>query len=231
MTMKGFTYDSKIATMCLAVAGLFIASASFVVTILPYLVFTAVVGWQSTHVSILIGVVSLVSAGPGLAALLGAGRRQMSEGGLPAHSIGRFWKDYATAWRTLIIWWVGLAVFGVALGYDLALFGDSDVVFVAGVGVLTMGFLATVAVAGSLQSTDRGVRLVVAALAGLVRRPHIAIVWLLLTVAAGLLVAIPVVGPSLTLFIPAVWSMGIAVAPLTKMSEGRVKLAGNSIER
>ncbi|GAA2978529.1 hypothetical protein JOD63_003069 [Microbacterium terrae] len=208
-TQRLLGYDGPVATMLLATFQYFIVSVSFVAALAPVLAFQALVGWQATHLAIWLGALSLVTLFPGLHGLLQAAEA-LREDGAAARAGRVFWHGFARAVRTLPWAAVGIVVIALLIGYDLALLGSSDLVFLiamAAIGVTVIIAIAVSIVAGKGEQ-QRPLALATAAAAAVGKRPHAALAWLMLAGLAVAATTIPVVGAVAWFFAPA----GAAVA-------------------
>lgn len=198
-------YDGVISTLLRSTAQHFLVSVAFVACLLPTLVFHALVGWQSSHLSIWLGALALLPVFPAVTGLVAAAGELRAEGA--DSRAGRvFWRAFGHAVRRL--WWmaVALSLVVVIVGYDLALLGSSDVVFV--IAVIAIIAAATIGVGVAVVSLDdevprRPLALLAAALGRMARRPHVPLVWLLIMGLTGAATAIPLVGALVWLFGPA----------------------------
>lgn len=199
------SYDGPLSRALLFVWHHFAASALFVVCLVPALAFTVLVGWQSTHLAIVLGVASLVPVGPGLAALLAVSELRVDA---RAHvGPGRaFWVAYARAAGQLWWWWLVATGIALLLAYDLALFGTSDAVLVGVVLAATFVVVFSIALAGVGRHGGAAVERPVAALTAagttLIRRPVTTITRCFLVWAVVAVPVVPVIGWSLLLFAP-----------------------------
>ncbi|GAA5200572.1 hypothetical protein [Microbacterium jejuense] len=204
--------DGPLAGTVLAVFRYFTVSVSFLACLVPLLAFTALVGWQATHVAVWLGAASLLPVAPATFALLRSSRLLLVERGDAA--AGRaFWSAFAYGCRHL--WWAAVTTSAVALvlAYDLALFGGSDavVLLVAAGAALAVALLVGVCVVAAADGPHGAIETVTAAVKAVVRRPHIALSWLLLIAAGLAATAIPLLGPTLALFLPALIGAGIHI--------------------
>ncbi|MBD3942609.1 hypothetical protein IF188_12960 [Microbacterium sp. NEAU-LLC] len=204
--------DGPLAGTVLAVFRYFTVSVSYLACLVPLLAFTALVGWQATHLAVWLGSASLLPIAPATFALLRSTRVLLVERGDAA--AGRvFWSAFAEGCRHL--WWTGVSLVGAAvlLGYDLALFGGSDVVvlLVAAGAALAVALLVGVCVVATAHGPRGAVETVTAAAKAIARRPHVALSWLLLLGLGLAATAIPVLGPTLALFLPALIGAGIHI--------------------
>lgn len=205
--------DGPVAGTALAIFQYFVVSVSFLGCLGPALVFTALVGWQSTHLAIWLGAAALLPLAPATYALLRSTRRLLAERG-EARAGRLFWSSFASGCRTLA--WVAIAASAVVLllAYDFALFGRSDamLLFVAASGAVSLAFFIAVSVlAAAAKDVPGAVALATAAATVIGRRPHVVLSWLLLTGSGAAALALPVVGPPLALFLPALLGVGIHI--------------------
>ncbi|WP_460796313.1 hypothetical protein [Microbacterium sp. GXF0217] len=188
-------YDGAVATMLLAVFQYFLLSASFVVCLMPTLVFQALVGWQLTHLALSLGAVSLLPLGPALQALVKAADPLRARGA-NARAGRIFWSAFADAARTR---WAMAAVIPVGvllLGYDIAVLGGNAEALLAVTALAAVGAVVLISsmFAVAAGSGLRGIALALAAGRIVLRRPHLALVWLLLAGVSILMTTLPVVG-------------------------------------
>lgn len=196
-------YDAPLSRALLFVWHHFAVSAQFIACLVPALAFTALVGWQPTHLAIVLGVVSLAPAGPGLAALAA-----VSDARLDARADVRpgrgFWTAYARAARELWWWWLAATGVALILAYDLALFGASDTVLVGVVLAATLLVVFSIGLSDGIRrgASRRPVAALAAAGTALVRRPVTTVTRFFLVWAVVAAPAIPLIGWSLLLFTP-----------------------------
>jgi hypothetical protein len=196
-------YDGPVAAMLLGAFQYFTVSVSFVACLMPVLVFQALVGWQATHLAIWLGALSLLPVYPALHGLLQASEALRAEGA-SARGGRLFWSQFAIAVRTQA--WAAVAVAAVALliGYDLALMGSSDVVFLIAVTAIVLMIVLAVAVSTvASRRSGRPIALLTLAATAVVKRPHVALAWLMLAGVAVAATALPIVGAVAWCFAPA----------------------------
>jgi len=212
--MKGlFAYDGLIGRLLLSIFQFFIVSVQFLATALLAALYDRLVGWQATHVAVWLGALALLPIGPGVYAVLAAMRDFLAEGGYPGAPIRRFWRAYRDGATRLWWWWLGATAFAVLLGYNAALYGESAAVFagiVIGAAVVAAASVA-VCCAVLLGARGRPLQLLTAAFGAATVRPHAVLAWLFLLVAAAGAAAIPVIGPSLVPFLPALAGWAILI--------------------
>lgn len=209
-------YDGPVSTVALQVFQHFMVSVSFIGCLVPALLFQVLVGWQGTHLALWLGAASLLPVVPAVFAALIAARAVLVAGATSGG--GRaFWRSFADASRSL--WWLALTASAavLVLGYDLALMGSSDAVFLLSI-VASVLFavlvVATCQIADAHTDADSNegpLTLVVCAATTIARRPHIALSWVLLVVLAGLACTVPVIGPATALFAPGLVASGIVI--------------------
>lgn len=210
--------DGALAGTVLAVFRAFVVSVSFIGCLVPVLAFTALVGWQATHLAVWLGAAALLPLAPATYALLRGVRTVLAERG-DARAGREFWTSFARGCRDL--WWaaLGLSAILVVLQYDLALFGGADAVVLlaavaAAVAVVLLIGVCVVAAAqpmGTERTLPGAVETVTAAVRVIVRRPHIALSWLLLIGLGLAATALPLLGPAIALFLPAAIGAGIHI--------------------
>lgn len=196
-------YDAPLSRALLFVWHHFAVSAQFIACLVPALAFTALVGWQPTHLAIVLGVVSLAPAGPGLAALAAVSDARLDP--LSDVRTGRwFWTAYARATRELWWWWLAATGVALLLAYDLALFGASDTVLVGVVLAATVLVVFSIGLSDGVRqgASRRPVAALAAAGTVLVRRPVATVTRFFLVWAVAAAPAIPLIGWSLLLFAP-----------------------------
>ena len=206
--------DGPLAATVLAVFRSFVLSVSFIGCLVPVLAFTALVGWQATHLAVWLGAAALLPLAPATYALLRGARSLLSEPGDAA--TGReFWTSFARGCRDL--WWaaLGLGVVVVVLQYDLALFGGADAVVLLAAVAAALAVVLLIGVCVVAAAQPAGVRgpleTVTVAVRAIARRPHIALSWLLLTGVGLAATALPLIGPAIALFLPATVGAGIHI--------------------
>ncbi|MDR7185033.1 hypothetical protein J2X85_002067 [Microbacterium trichothecenolyticum] len=204
--------DGPVAGTALTVFQYFVVSVSFLACLGPALAFAALVGWQPTHLAIWLGAASLLPLVPATYALLRSTRRLLAERG-EARAGRLFWRSFASGCRHLA--WAAIAASAVVLllAYDFALFGGSDamLLFVAASGAASLAFFIAVSLAAEAKDEHAAVALATAAAKVIARHPHIVLSWLLLTGLGVAALALPVVGPPLALFLPALLGVGIHI--------------------
>lgn len=211
-TSRTLGYDGPVAHTAVLVFRHFFASVMFIMCMLPAITFTALIGWQATHLAVWVGAGAVLPIWPGSIALLAAMRRVVSRHDERKHW-RKFWRDYRTAARRFGWWAVCASLIVVVLQYDLAL-GSGPTTAVAvliGVAVLvviTVGIGSTFAVGGAPASARETLVIISKAL---ILRPHVALAWVLIVGLGCAALAIPVVGPSLALFAPAAATSTIAI--------------------
>lgn len=203
--------DGPLAATVLAVFGYFIVSVSYLACLVPLFAFTTLVGWQATHLAVWLGAASLLPLAPATYAALRAARLLLDERG-EARAGREFWTAFADGCRRL--WWAaaGTSAVALVLAYDLALLGGSDAVLllVAAGAAAAVALLIGVCVVAA-PGVRRPVETLTAAVQAIARRPHIALSWLLLLGLGLAATAIPLIGPALALFLPALLGAGIHV--------------------
>ena len=212
--MRGlFAYDGLIGRLLLSIFQFFIVSVQFLATALLAALYDRFVGWQATHVAVWLGALAVLPIGPGVYAVLAAMRDFLAEGGYPGAPIRRFWRAYRDGATRLWWWWLGATAFAVLLAYNAALYGETGAV-VAGIIIgAALVVVASVAICCAVLLGVRGRPLQLAAVAfgSAALRPHVVLVWLFLLVAAAGASAIPVIGPSLALFLPALAGWAVLI--------------------
>lgn len=226
--MKGlFAYDGLIGRLLLSIFQFFVVSVQFLATALLAVLYDRIVGWQATHLAVWLGALALLPMGPGVYAVLAAMRDFLTEGGYPGTPIRRFWRAYRDGATRLWWWWLGAAAFAVLLGYNAALYGESAIVF-AGIvigGALVVVASVAVCCAVLLGVRGRPLQLVAAAFGSAARTPHAVFAWLFVLVAVAGASAIPVIGPSLALFLPALAGWAILIVNAATGVDGRLAAA------
>lgn len=226
--MKGlFAYDGLIGRLLLSIFQFFVVSVQFLATALLAVLYDRIVGWQATHLAVWLGALALLPMGPGVYAVLAAMRDFLTEGGYPGTPIRRFWRAYRDGATRLWWWWLGAAAFAVLLGYNAALYGELAIVF-AGIvigGALVVVASVAVCCAVLLGVRGRPLQLVAAAFGSAARTPHAVFAWLFVLVAVAGASAIPVIGPSLALFLPALAGWAILIVNAATGVDGRLAAA------
>lgn len=201
--------DARVAQVLLTIYQHVQASSLMLVTLLPALAFHVLVGWQPTHLAIWLGVISMLTAGPGLFALFSVTADFLAICAYPGSGFKRFFQAFARGAIALWQWWLTAGMLGLLMAYNLALYGQSDGVFMAVLAGIAL--LAAVSVGLScsqLQAPQRRWLATVARLGSSVaRRPHALLTWLFLIVITVAAVWIPVIGPSMPLIAPALAAM------------------------
>lgn len=189
------------------------ASVLLMVALIPAFAFHALVGWQATHLALWLGVLALLPAGPGLFALHTVSRAFLLEGSYPGHGVRRFVAAYGRGVAGLWQWWLVVALVGLLLAYNLALYGASDAVLaLALVGLAALLALSIGVSCAAFVAPGHGWLSLLAAVgsAGL-RRPHVLLSWVFLALLVGGSVYLPVVGVSLPLIAPGLAACAILV--------------------
>lgn len=211
-TVRRFVaYDSPVSQTILTVWGVFVASACAWLLLLPQLAFELLVGWQPTHLAIWLGVASLVTVGPMLRGLLAASTAILAEKGYPSHLARAFFSAISHAPRSLWALWALVLPIGLFVAYDVVLAAGSPARMAPAIvlGVLLMLLLVA---AGVLAEPGQGlVEVVTEAAVALARRIWLPLTWLFLLAVCLLLTRIPVLGPTVALFVPALWGLGVAL--------------------
>ncbi|WP_203581854.1 hypothetical protein [Microbacterium hibisci] len=208
--------DGPVAATMLTVFQYFVVSISFIGCLVPVVAFTALVGWQPTHLALWLGVLSLLPLVPAGYALLRSSRRLLADRA-DAQGGRLYWRSFVVGCRTL--WWAAAGASAVALllAYDLALFGDSDAMLLfvaagAAVAVMLLIAVCVVAAAGVAAGVARRpIETLSVAARAVARRPHIGLAWLLI-IALGLIGAgLPIIGSAFALFLPALLGAAIHI--------------------
>lgn len=206
-------YDGPVASTVLGVFAVFVASVSFLASMLPALLFQALVGWQGTHAAIWLGAISLTTVFPGIHGLLAAATSMLDDGFESARAARRFWQAFGTAFRGL--WWMSavLPAATVILGYDYALMGGNDVVLLLVVSGAALAIALVVGVAATAQSihTCAPVVLMTRTVSAMLRRPHVVLAWLLIVGLTVSAMVLPVIGAVAVLLLPAGAALAIVV--------------------
>ena len=226
--MKGlFAYDGLIGRLLLSIFQFFIVSVQFLPTALLAALYDRIVGWQTTHVAIWLGALALAPIGPGVYAVLASMRDFLAEGGYPGAPIRRFWRAYRDGATRLWWWWLGVTAFTVLLGYNAALYGESGVVFAGIVTGAALAAAASVAVccAVLLGAHGRPLQVLTTAFAAGAARPLVVLAWLFLLVIAGGAAAIPLIGQSLVLFLPALAGWAILIVNAATGFDAKLRAA------
>jgi len=205
--------DGPVARTALLCWYAFVVSVCFLLAFVPYLLFERLVGWQPSHLAVWLGALSLAPAGPALCGLLGSMRVLVGDRDYPGNPVRQFVAAIrAGSPRLRRLWWA-VPPAALLLGYDAVLYGDAvpaAPALVALAGVLATVLLVGMTVVGS-GGTD-GLRSAAhATLSSFLRRPLIPLAWLTLLAGAVLVTRLPVVGPSLLLFVPAGWAAAVDV--------------------
>lgn len=211
--MKFLTYDGRLATALLKLFHFFIVSTQLVCAAVPAMLFQALVGWQSTHLALLLGVASLLPIGPAIFAALASMADYLAAGGYPGCPLPRFWSAWANGVRRLYWWWLLASALILMLAYDLSLFGLN--ISVVSVTILVSSLLIVFTLGISLNvlqgRKERNMTLLIAVMLDLLRRPHVAVGWLGAVIACGIAMALPVVGPNAAMVLPAVCAWTILI--------------------
>lgn len=226
------SYDGSLARVLLGLWHHFATSAQFIAALVPAIVFTALVGWQPTHLAIVLGVLSLMPAGPGAYAVLAVNADRLAARGHVAGSGRRFWAAYAEGARRLAWWWAACGVLALVVGYDLALFGASDALLVGASVLAVAAAVTTIALAADARrgAADRPLAALAACGRTFARRPLAFFSWALLIVAVAATPLVPAVGASLFLFVPSLAAMAVLIVaadhPAAAARRTRARTAG-----
>ncbi|HMR49727.1 MAG TPA: hypothetical protein PKE40_10640 [Arachnia sp.] len=207
-----FAYDGWISAALLRAFQFFLVAVSFLVCLAPLALFHALVGWQPTHLALWLGAAAVLPVVPATYGALDMAQRVLLVSGGSGAGRG-FWRSFATATRSL--WWLAAAVSGAVLviGYDLALLGSSDAVFL--VAVLAIAALVVLVVGvcsvAPVQPAAGPRVLMVAAVRAIAARPHIALCWLLLSAVGVAAAFLPLIGGAVALFAPALVACAITI--------------------
>ena len=205
--------DGPVAMTSLAVFQYFVLSVSFLAAAaLPAVAFQLLIGWQGTHLALWLGAVSTLPVAPATYALLRGARSTLTHKA-EAHAVRTFWRAFADGCRTL--WWAALAAAGIVLtlGYDIALYDASGAVllFAAAAAAVAAVLLVAVSLVAASAPQARATAMVIVAARRICRRPHVALAWLLLIGLGVAATALPLVGPAVALFLPALVGVGIHI--------------------
>ena len=203
-------YDGPLAVRVLGVFGCFLASVSFLACLVPLIAFTALVGWQPTHLAILLSAVATAPVVPGIHGLLGAAAALLDHG-RDAH-VGRvFWRGFLDGCRRLPAVIGIVAAVTVVVSYDLALLPTSDILLLAVpvIAAVLLGLVVAVSLRAGAPTAPRPSLRGAAIAAG--RAPHVVLSWVLLAALAVGAVFLPVVGTSAVLFAPGLSALGIQI--------------------
>ncbi|MET7337693.1 hypothetical protein [Nonomuraea sp. NPDC005650] len=204
--------DGPVARTALVTWHVFVASACFLGCCAPYFLFERLIGWQPSHGALWLGALSLMPVGPALRGLLATMHAMVGEGGYPGRPVGRFAGAIRQSSRGLRVLWWSLPALALLLAYDLALYGATNPA--VPVLAVTVGTLLGLILIGATVADTRHCGLAVTlhmVLRSAARRPHIPLAWLFLLLAAVLVTDLPLVGPSLLLFVPAAWAAAVDV--------------------
>lgn len=228
--MKGFSHDGPLARALLSVAYVFAVSVSVAACVIPYALFEQLVGWQPTHLAVVMGAVSMLPLGPALFAALSASRGFLLERGSPGAAFRRFWRAFASGVKSLGWYWALAALLTLLMAYNVILAGPTTVVIAAAIlSALAIVFAVALSCTMLCPVSGRPSALLVVAARGVAARPHVALAWLLLVVGSYAATLIPLVGPSLVLFTPALAASGILIVNATFGFDDVIRrYAGNS---
>jgi len=201
-------YDGALAQLLIGILQVFLVSVSFLAATSPLTAFVLLVGWQPTHLAIVLFAASTVTVAPAFAGALAAAERIIDERG-DAHAGRAFWRAFARSCRSRWPVAVGAAAIAWFLSYDVALFSGIDAVLLATLVGSALLVIALVAVGSAPDAS------LAAACRGAAGRPRLALAWLLLAVVAALLCLIPIVGTSLMLFTPGLAALAIQICNRT----------------
>ncbi|MDA1361460.1 hypothetical protein O1R50_17665 [Glycomyces luteolus] len=197
-------YDGRLSRVLLAVFQYFAVSALFLLTALPAIIVDQASG-RVSHAGIWLGVLAALPIGPGAYAVLAGMRGFLIEGGYQGRVFRRFWRDFATGAVRLRWLWAGVALIALPLGYNAALYGGSDVPFLAVMAGGALVAVSAVAVcSASLQGAEgTPLEILTLALHAAAARPLAPLAHLAVLVIALAATQLPVFGANLVLFLPA----------------------------
>lgn len=210
-------YDGAVAATVLRIYWFFGVSALVVVSALPLLIFIALVGWQSSHLALLLGAGVLLPLGPAICAAITAMTRFVDDGDYPGQLGRTYWSAFGRAASRLWWWWVPVFAVTLLLSYDIALFGTSDLMLLLVTVFACLLALMTAALGLQLDSTgpQRPVAMVTRVVQAIARRPLIALTRAAVIVGAVLVLTIPAIGPSLALVAPSIAAWVLVVIDRT----------------
>lgn len=212
-TSRAPQLDGPLASTLLAVWSLFVPSVCFLACCAPYLMFERVVGWQPSHGAIWLGALSVTPIGPALRGLLATAHATVGEKGYPGRLVHCFLGAIRAGSPALKAAWCSVPVVTLLLAYDLAVSRPGTRVLVVTVGIVLVLLLvgASCADRPGLRAPD----LLHVVLAAAARRPYLPLTWLFLLGAGMAATAIPLLGPSLLLLVPAAWAAAVDVVNRT----------------
>ncbi|RXZ72585.1 hypothetical protein [Agromyces albus] len=215
--MKGFAHDGPLARALLNVAYVVAVSVSVVACAIPYVLFEQLVGWQPTHLAVVVGVVSMLPLGPALFAALSTSRALLQERGSPGTAFRRFWRAFASGTTSLGWYWGLVALLALLMAYNVILTENTAVVVAGAVLLAVIAIVLAVALSCAVATgvSGRPSALLVVAGRSVASRPHVALAWLMLIAVAYAATLIPLVGPSLAFFTPAFAAAGILIVNTT----------------
>jgi hypothetical protein len=199
-----FAYDGRLSRVLLAVFQFFAVSALFLLTALPAIVLDQASG-RASHAAIWLGVIAALPIGPGVYAVLAGMQGFIEEGGYQGALFRRFWRAFTSGATRLRRLWAGVAVIELLLAYNAVLYGADDGAFLA---VMAGGALVAATVVAvcclALQGVSGGpLEILTRALHACISRPLAPLAWLAVLAAALAATQLPVFGPNLALFLPA----------------------------
>ncbi|MBS1907790.1 MAG: hypothetical protein JST33_14770 [Actinobacteria bacterium] len=207
---RALGYDGIIAALLLGAFGWFRVSVSFLVALIPLVVFQALVGWQLTHLALWLGAAALLPAYPALEALLTAGAVLLDGGPRPGRA---FWVALGRSVRRR--WWAAIVPSAAALllGYDLAVLGAGALALLAGAVASALVFVLAIGLAcrSSADEDRQALALVADAVRRIAVRPHIPLTWLLLAAVIVLASSLPVLGALGWMFGPAAFAVTVQI--------------------
>ncbi|MGX9901445.1 hypothetical protein ACW0JT_18950 [Arthrobacter sp. SA17] len=204
--MKHFAYDGRLGTGLLSIFQFFAVSVQAISCAVPAMAFQALVGWQPTHLAVWIGTVSLVPMGPAIYATLSSMRDYQAARSYPGQPISRFWSAWKFGARRLAWWWSSLMAITILLAYDFALYAPSVPLLIGSATMAAASLVVTLELCIAVQrgDHDRPAAALTRAIRAVLRRPHIALGWVGVCVFGVVAMTLPIIGPSITLFVPAV---------------------------
>lgn len=206
-------FDSPVSQAILCVWQVFVNGALLWFAAIPYLAFDLMVGWQPSHGAIWLGCAAAFPLLPALTGLMSVSADMAEQRGYVGATVRRFIAAIVKAPRGIKKLWALCFAAMVCMAYDIALFPGAAGMSISAVVVFAIMILVLIAVSildrreghASLRGT------VTYAVACLVRKPYLPLVWCFVLALAIAISFLPIVGSCWLVFAPGVCGIVIAV--------------------
>lgn len=200
-------YDGRLSQGLLTIWRAFCASVGFLLANLPLALYQALVGWQPTHLAIALAALAVLPLVPAVHALLAASA-ELLDRGADASTWRTFWGTLRRTPRPILLAAAATAAVTALLSYDIALLGDLDGVVASTAAAAALGLVIVLALSLGVLEGRPGL---VEALEPVIRRPWVALTWVVLVAVALLGSTLPVVGSTWALFAPVLVGLSVVV--------------------